>query len=961
MVRKDKEPDQVSDLRRLAEAILHEKTARFPPVNPSPSPAETQRILHELEVHQIELEMQNDEMQQAQADLAAERERYFDLFELAPVGYCIISEQGLIEKTNLAAASLLGQYKSALLKQPFSRFIVKKDQDIYYLHQKKLLETGEPQACEMQMQKEDGTQWWAHLSAALTQNQDGSPACRVIVSDITMRKKAEEARRESEAQLIAILDATPFPIALVDTEDDKIKFWSRSALALFGHTAPTAAQWYQLAYPDPDYRREVIERWKPCLEKARLTGQAVNTGEYRVSCRDGSVRICELYAAFQADRLIVTFNDITGRKKAEEASRESEVRFRELFNRTSSGIAVYEAVDNGQDFMLVAFNPAAERIEKISRQDILGKRVSEVFPGVKDFGIFNVFQRVWRTAQPEYFPQNIYQDARDTGSWRENWVFKLATGEVVAIYNDISDRMEAAEMLRSSEQNFRTIWETMLQGVVHQAADGKIISMNPAAERILGKSPQDFLGTTSVDQEHATVREDGSVFPGLEHPSMVALQTGQPSDNVVMGVFNPREKGYRSISISAVPLFRSGETTPYQVYTIFDDITERKKTEDALQNSEAQHKTILQTAMDGFWIVDRQGRLLDVNQAYSRMSGYSQQELLAMSIADMEAVESGNDTSAHIRKVIENGEDRFETRHRRKDGSLFNVEISVQYRPREGKLVAFLRDITERKQAEEKLEHSYQKEKEQRQELQEEARARGMFIDILAHEIRTPLTPLVACSAILQETLGSPDAAMQKKLVDTLFNGAQSLKQRLEELLDMGQLSRGTFILHKKAIDVADLVSKTAAQFKPLAEQQSRQFILEIQDGLPVIEADPVRLEQVISNLLSNSVKYSPINSTITLKVSNSEHHIIIEVQDEGKGIAPAEQKKLFDPYHRVMQDTQKYPGIGLGLAICKQIVEAHGGRIGIESLADQNTCFRVEIPVKIGLEDQNETSSGGR
>jgi len=136
---------------------------------------------------------------------------------------------------------------------------------------------------------------------------------------ITERKQAEQALRTSQVKLRAILDATPFPIALVDTQDNVIDFWSRSALTLFWHTAPTAAEWYQIAYPDPAYRNEVIERWKPALEKARQSCQAVNTGEYQITCRDGSVRICELYAAFLADNLVVTFNDITERKQAEQA------------------------------------------------------------------------------------------------------------------------------------------------------------------------------------------------------------------------------------------------------------------------------------------------------------------------------------------------------------------------------------------------------------------------------------------------------------------------------------------------------------------------------------------------------------------------------------------------------------------------------------------------------------------
>ena len=137
------------------------------------------------------------------------------------------------------------------------------------------------------------------------------------IVDITERKQAETALQKSETRLRAVLDATPFPIAIVDVQDNNISYWSRSALTLFGHTAPTATEWYEIAYPDPDYRRDVVERWKPFLEKARASGMPVNTGEYRVTCRDGSVRICELYATFLEDNLIVTFNDISERKQAE--------------------------------------------------------------------------------------------------------------------------------------------------------------------------------------------------------------------------------------------------------------------------------------------------------------------------------------------------------------------------------------------------------------------------------------------------------------------------------------------------------------------------------------------------------------------------------------------------------------------------------------------------------------------
>jgi PAS domain S-box-containing protein len=156
---------------------------------------------------------------------------------------------------------------------------------------------------------------------------------------------------------------------------------------------------------------------------------------------------------------------------------------------------------------------------------------------------------------------------------------------------------EQQERLRHSEQHYRRLFETMLQGVVYQDAEGRIISMNPAAKRILGWEEEEHLGRTSEDEQRNTLREDGTPFPGLEHPSMVALRTGQEVRDVVMGVYNHVEKAYRWISISAVPLFHEEEAKPYQVYTLFSDVTERRRSAEQLArlNEELEGKVLRRT------------------------------------------------------------------------------------------------------------------------------------------------------------------------------------------------------------------------------------------------------------------------------------------------------------------------------------------------------------------------------
>ncbi len=189
---------QAQALRQRADAITQ--------ANPS-APATsltaqaTERLLHELQVHQVELELQNEELRRAQVQLDAERARYFDLYDLAPVGYCTLDPQGLILEANLTAATLLGVSRGALMKRPFSRFILKADQDTYYLYRKQLLEMGSVQSCELRMTQGDGTPFWVHLATSVGENAEGMPAQRVILSDISESKSMDQALRETNVKL----------------------------------------------------------------------------------------------------------------------------------------------------------------------------------------------------------------------------------------------------------------------------------------------------------------------------------------------------------------------------------------------------------------------------------------------------------------------------------------------------------------------------------------------------------------------------------------------------------------------------------------------------------------------------------------------------------------------------------------------------------------------------------------
>jgi PAS domain S-box-containing protein len=160
---------------------------------------EIRQVLHELRVHQIELEVQNVQLRTTQEELEVIRAHYFDLYDIAPVGYCTLSEKGLILEANLTTVNLLGVPKSSLVRQPFTRFILNEDQSLYYLHSKQFLETGKLHACELRMVKKDGTAFWVRLEMSAARNADGAPVSRLVISDITERKQAEmEKNLESQ-------------------------------------------------------------------------------------------------------------------------------------------------------------------------------------------------------------------------------------------------------------------------------------------------------------------------------------------------------------------------------------------------------------------------------------------------------------------------------------------------------------------------------------------------------------------------------------------------------------------------------------------------------------------------------------------------------------------------------------------------------------------------------------------
>jgi diguanylate cyclase (GGDEF)-like protein/PAS domain S-box-containing protein len=262
-------------------------------------------------------------------------------------------------------------------------------------------------------------------------------------------------------------------------------------------------------------------------------------------------------------------NEISERKHAEERIAYSESLFRGLFENMHSGVAVYAAVDDGEDFIFRDYNRAAELLDGVNREDIIHKRLTICFPGVKDFGLFAVLQRVWKTGVPEHFPVSAYRDSR-LSAWRDNHVYRLPSGEVVAIYDDVTERKRAEEQLRVAAATFETH-----EAILITDASANIIRVNKAFTDITGYAPEEVLGKNP--SVLSSGRHDKVFYAAMWQQLLEAGSwTGEVWDRRKSGQIYPKW-----LTITAVKN-EQGNTTQY--VSIFSDITERKQAENEIRN-----------------------------------------------------------------------------------------------------------------------------------------------------------------------------------------------------------------------------------------------------------------------------------------------------------------------------------------------------------------------------------------
>jgi PAS domain S-box-containing protein len=436
---------------------------------------ELNRQIKELGRQVADMEASEAQRKRTEEALRRSERRYRDLYDNLRDGSAAVDMNGKIIEFNSAFQKMLG-YASDELYQLTYEDITPKEWHAMEAEivENQVLKRGYSDLYEKEYRKKDGRIFPVELRTYFIQDEDGKAVGMwAVIRDATERKGAEEALRESEANYRLLFSAESDAIIIVDAKTKQIVDANEAALALYGFSREEliglSATEISAEPEKSSAHIEMVATGKPSI---------VSPGPvHRLhKKKDGTVLSVEISSGVYRvkDRKLVCaiVRDVTERRRADEAIRGSEARYKGIFEHTKSGVAVYEAVNKAQDFIFVDFNRSGEKIEKIKKEEVVGKSILEVFPGVKDFGLFEVMQRVWASGRPEHHPVSLYKDKRIVG-WRDNFVYKLPTGEVVAVYSDETERIQAEQALRKAHDELYNFSQELERKVQERTAELK--------------------------------------------------------------------------------------------------------------------------------------------------------------------------------------------------------------------------------------------------------------------------------------------------------------------------------------------------------------------------------------------------------------------------------------------------------------------------------------------------------
>lgn len=788
--------------------------------------------------------------------------------------------------------------------------------------------------------RKDGAVVWVRVNAAYLRDPSGKAfRTLAVVEDITARVYAETALRESERRLTAFLDGIPDRARLKDADGRYIAANLSEARAL-GVSSVSELVGKTLADFRPQEQASAV-----AAEESELIASG-KTLRIERQARDGTWM--EMIKAPIQDGgggiggLVTIARDVTERKRVENELRESEHRLREFLDGIPDR-AWYKDTQGRYIFM----NAREAEVFGVEAASLIGKSSIDVMQPDQAARAMEEDRQVIAEGKTLH----LVRRSNITGNWSElvkapvRRIDGTVVG-VVGILRDITESKKAEEALRDSERKLRALLDAIPDCAWLRNAEGRFVAVNRSFAEELGLTVDEIVGKTA----------DEVVFPGMlsivrEEERQLAAASGPIRFERVFG----KDKKWFEIIKSSI---RDVAGNSLGVVAIARDISERRKADQALRDSERQMRALLDSIPDRAWLKDAQGRYVAANRSALEFFGLTQDEVVGKTQDDLYPPDLLAQVLEEEARILSTLKPIRVERQFGKQGRWYET-IKTPIVTADGKadgLVAISRDVTERKQAEDELRAA-------KAAAEAANRAKGEFLSHMSHEMRTPMNAILGFAELA--LLEQPDANQCEHLAK-ITAASKSLLRVIDDVLDFERVDAGKLQLESIDFRLGDVLQNVRDVVERAADSKGLALRFKVgEDVPPRLKGDPSRIAQVLMNLCANAVKFTSngyVEVVARTEKSGNGNGILlhIEVRDTGIGISTDEQARLFQPFSQAdSSTTRRYGGTGLGLVICRRLVELMGGRIWIDSEPGEGTTVSFTIACSTSGQSAPAASQG--
>lgn len=880
-------------------------------------------------------------MAKTEARLRDKDLRFRIAFDNAPVAQALTTPDGRCMMVNQALCEMIGYPEEALLNRCWTDFVYADD----------LNDTLRDAVSDVYQQEarfihQDGRIIWTLISGSRVPGADDALAYFIYqIQDITSRRIMEQSLRENEERFRRAFDDAANGMAIASLEGHFLQV-NTCFCQMLGYSLEEiiGKSFQYFTYEDdlgigPQITQKLVSGE---IDSARF--------EKRYIHKNGQIIWLFLTASMIRDTqgrplyFVSQFHDVTSRKTMEEALRTSEESLRYSFENAAIGMALVSS--QGQ---YLKVNPKFCEITGYTSLELCSKTIMDItHPGDKQTSLHLLRRLQCHEIQTcEMEKRHIHKDGHVV--WINLTASSVldANGDVlyyVAQMQNITKRKRVEQALRDSEENFRRAFDDASTGMAIVSLDGYFLRVNPRLSIITGYSPEELL---TKNFHSITYPDDWNL--DLKHWKEILLGTHPTCEYEKRYVHKDGRIVWILLTGSGV---RDEHGNLMYYVAQMQDITERKRVEQALRDSEERFRSAFDYASIGKALVSPDGRWLKVNRMVSKITGYSEEELLNMSFQSITHPDD-LDIDLKFTEYVLNREIetyQLEKRYIHKDGHCVWIQLNVspvcEADGRIAYLISQIQDITDRKTAEEQL-------RKAKEEAEAAASAKAEFLATMSHEIRTPMNAVLGMATLLETTQLT---AEQRELLQTIKSGSSTLLGIINDILDYSKIESGKMELDHHALDVKSCIEEAFSLFHQRALKQGIGLSSRIDPSVPpVVLGDSGRLRQILVNLIGNAIKFT---DTGRIEVSvgceqppdeQGDVELKFKVSDTGCGIPADKLQLIFDSFTQVAPAiSRKYGGTGLGLAICNRLVQLMGGHIWVESKVGQGSTFHFSIQCKV-------------